>query len=535
MKETLLNFALLLAMITPLTAADKFYSDDPLQHEPPPRDAAGVKGRKLNDYYDLVENSFKKRGQRNSAKVTIRAGGVNTLGEPMDGAWYTHRHYFNTMTLEQLQLGANGKNPPATDGPWTVVSAKSEGISPGFVMTDSKNDKYFVKFDPIAYPELATGAEMISARFLYALGYHVPDYYLIRFTPQKLALAKDVEFRDSAGRKRAMTRQDLDDLLAKVPKTTDGQIRGIVSLQIAGKPVGPFKYFGTRGDDPNDIVPHEHRRELRGLGIFAAWLDHNDSRSINSLDTLVQGDGSTYIRHHLIDFGSTLGSLSTSAKTARSGGEYYLDFKAAPKQIGTLGFAVPYWAHAHYPGYPSVGGFEAETFEPDKWVPDYPNPAFLNRLPDDEFWAAKQIMAFTDEQVRAIVKIAQFSDPSAERFVGDALITRRDKIGRVFLTRVLPLDRFAVDNGQIVFHDLGQEHGIGAEGGLHVTWSRFDNKTGERTPIATAQDFHVPVAGTGSSYLAANIWRGDDTAKAVTVFLRLTGTQAEVVGVDRTW
>ena len=220
---------------------------------------------------------------------------------------------------------------------------------------------------------------------------------------------------------------------------------------------------------------------------------------------------------------------------ARSGGEYYLDFKAAPKQIGTLGFAVPYWAHAHYPGYPSVGGFEAETFEPDKWVPDYPNPAFLNRLPDDEFWAAKQIMAFTDEQVRAIVKIAQFSDPSAERFVGDALITRRDKIGRVFLTRVLPLDRFAVENGQIVFHDLGQEHGIGAEGGLHVTWSRFDNKTGDRTPIATAQDFHVPVDGSGSSYLAANIWRGDDTAKAVTVFLRLTGTQAEVVGVDRTW
>ncbi len=38
-------------------AADKFYSDDPLQKEPSPRDAI-VKNRKLNDYYDLLENSF---------------------------------------------------------------------------------------------------------------------------------------------------------------------------------------------------------------------------------------------------------------------------------------------------------------------------------------------------------------------------------------------------------------------------------------------------------------------------------------------
>ena len=47
-----------------------------------------------------------------------------------------------------------------------MISAKSEGISPGFVMKDSKNDEYFVKFDPISNPEMATGAEMICAPFL---------------------------------------------------------------------------------------------------------------------------------------------------------------------------------------------------------------------------------------------------------------------------------------------------------------------------------------------------------------------------------
>ena len=47
----------------------------------------------------------------------------------MDGAWYTHRHYWNPMTDEQLQLGIGGKNPPSAEGMWTVISAKSEGIT----------------------------------------------------------------------------------------------------------------------------------------------------------------------------------------------------------------------------------------------------------------------------------------------------------------------------------------------------------------------------------------------------------------------
>jgi len=46
--------------------------------------------------------------------------------------------------------------------------------------------------------------------------------------------------------------------------------------------VGPFSYRETRSDDPNDTIPHQDRRVLRGLGVFAAWLNHHDTRSINT-------------------------------------------------------------------------------------------------------------------------------------------------------------------------------------------------------------------------------------------------------------
>lgn len=54
-----------------------------------------------------------------------------TLGEPMDGPWYMHRHYSKRMPAGGLAPGAGGNTPPA-DGPWTVVKANSEGIMPGF-------------------------------------------------------------------------------------------------------------------------------------------------------------------------------------------------------------------------------------------------------------------------------------------------------------------------------------------------------------------------------------------------------------------
>ena len=188
-----------------------------------------------------------------------------------------------------------------------------------------------------------------------------------------------------------------------MPRDPDRGYRAVASLFLGGKILGPFRYNGTRTDDPNDIVPHEHRRDLRGLFVFAAWLGHNDVKSLNSLDSIVKTNGIPSIRHYLIDFGATLGSDSFTAKSPRAGNQYLFAWKPAAAQFFSLGFYLPRWSRAEYPSIPAAGNFEWEIFDPEQWKPNYPIPSFGNRLPDDEFWAAKQVMAFTDEDIRVLV------------------------------------------------------------------------------------------------------------------------------------
>ncbi len=513
--------------ITPLllclAAGRMFYPDDPLMKEPRPIHVKDAQKRKVEDYFDFLHNTLVRPG----IKRGVPAMAVNTLGEPMDGAWYTHRHYFHRMSAEELARGPGGRTPPA-DGPWTVVRAKSEGITPGFTIVDRNNNRYFLKFDPVTNLEMATAADMISGRFFHALGYHVADQYLVYFDEQRLVLGKGIQIADEIGRKRPMTRRDLLEVLLKTRKNNRGLYRAVASRAIDGKDLGPFRYFGLRKDDPNDTVPHEHRRDLRGLMVPCAWLNHDDSRAINTFDALVTEDGVQYIRHYLLDFGSTLGSASTGPNKPRGGGEYLFDWGLAAKNILTLGLIIPRWARAKYPQDPSIGHFESATFDPARWVPEYPNAAFENRLPDDEFWGAKQVMAFSDDHIRAIVRTGELSDPRSEEYLVRTLIERRDKIGRAFVERVLPLDGFEVRDGRLVFRDVGSKRRE-----LSIAWRTFDNATGQRGDTIEGRTFEVPRAA--GDYWVAEIAQAGDNRRTIAVYVRKKGGGYEVAGVERRW
>lgn len=523
----------LLAMCSPGGFGRKFYEDDPLIQEPPPRPASPVR-RKVSDYYDILRHTLATPGEKQWERKLIPAQGINTLGDPMEGAWWERRHYWKRMSLEELAAGPGRNSAPEMNGQWTVVAAKTEGITPGFVMVDGRKRMYFVKFDPPSNPEMATGAELIASKIFYALGYHVPEIHLVHFRPEILKLGENVMVADRLGRKHKMTGRDLSEILARVHKDADGRYRATASLAVPGKGIGPYRYYGTRKDDPNDIVPHEHRRDLRGMHMACALVDHDDSRSLNTFDALVDGPTGKYVKHYQLDFGSALGSGSTKINSPRSGGEYLFSWKDAAVQLFTAGLAVPAWARADYPELKSVGRFEYKMFDPDDWVPEYPNPAFLNRLPDDDFWMARQIVNLRDEEIRAIVATARYSDPRAAEWVAKCLIERRDKIGRAAFAKVLPIDRFQLRGGRLEWVDLAAEYGLGTALEIETQWWTFDNERETGQTIAGENSTRLPVMES-DGYWMASLRAPARPGQEVRLYLRKRGARTEIVGVERTW
>jgi len=520
MKQ-ILALALLALVSTRPAAAQKFRADDPVWHDDDAfLDVKEVRKRSINDQYDFLKNTFGLR----VSDSPIPAMNANTLGEVPDSSWFQNRHGFQPMSTEQLVRGPNTGNGPAMEAPWTVIAAKTEGVTPGFRIRDSRGDVYFIKFDPLQHPEMATAAEVISTKFFYALGYNVPENYIALFDRSQLALDQRTKLTDSNGKQRRLTESDLNAILARIPKTADGRYRALASRMLEGTPVGPFKYAGTRSDDPNDVIPHEHRRELRGLRVFAAWLNHDDSRAINTLDTVVTHEERGYVRHYLIDFGSTLGSGSLAAQKPRAGWEYLWDASATFKRIATLGFWDRPWVHVDYPDLPSIGRFESEKFEPKEWRPEYPNPSFEYATDEDSYWAARIVMAFSDDDIRAIVHTGQLSDPTAEAYLVETLIQRRDKIGRYWLTRRSSFNNFSIVDGDLRFDHLASKYGFSARPDYQVKWFGFDVASETRTPV------EGDVRGSRAPYLVAEIGSVEGT---VSVYVRNAGDSFQIVGVER--
>jgi hypothetical protein len=406
------------------------------------------------------------------------------MDEVPDSTWFTNRIGRRAIPLDELARGPNQLESITVDD-WPIVQEKSSGITPGYRVTDPQGRLYQIKFDPPEHPEMASGAEVTGAAFYHAIGYNVVQGYAVDIDPARIVISPKATTVDMSGRKRPMRSDDIQRILKRAARLPNGKYRATASRFADGSPLGYFKYYGTRPDDPNDIHPHEHRRELRANRVFSAWLNHDDSRGINSLDMLETGEqGRKFIRHYMFDFGSIMGSGSTVAQKPRAGNEYILEWGPAFKTLATLGFYVRPWITVDYPRVAkSVGRFESEFFDPLAWRPEYPNPAFDNLQPADAFWGARLVARFSDEGIRAIVAKARYSEPGAEKFIADTLIARRDKVLRAWLTAVNPLaDPRLAPDGTLTFANAAIDARIASPGVAYVlTWHRLDNAAGTTT------------------------------------------------------
>ncbi|HKY61030.1 MAG TPA: hypothetical protein VJP59_08465, partial [Gemmatimonadota bacterium] len=228
------------------------------------------------------------------------APNADPLDEVVNSTWFTNRNAVSTLTAEQVRRG-----PQTTDGPrapLTVTSINPQGVTPKFNVEDADGVRYIVKLDPPEYPELASGAEVVATNLFWAAGYNTPENYVFYLDPGELQLEEDLEVtffdEDSLPVEYAVQPDDEDvqrltpeifqqRVLGEQPRRADGRVRTLASRFLEGVPKGPFNFQGFRLDDPNDVVPHEHRRELRGLYVVDAWLNQTDAKSGNSLDMFI--------------------------------------------------------------------------------------------------------------------------------------------------------------------------------------------------------------------------------------------------------
>ncbi len=523
----------------PGAVAQRFYPDDPLTAEPPPYATYDPQPRALSEILELVSNTLGRPGERHLDSGVIGALGVNTLGEVLDGPWFVNRHATRRMTEGELIAGVGTDHAPLEDAQWQILTVRPYGVRPGMLVADRRNQVYLLLFDPPGNLEMSTGAHMVSSRIAHAIGYHVPESHIVSFERERLVIAEGGEIVSSAGNVRPLVEKDVDGFLRGVARTALGRYRALAlylsPAEWAGL-LGPYQMYATRSDDPNDIVPHEHRRDLRGMSIVSAWLNHASMRAVSTHDVLYNADDTPRIRHYLVDLFATLGSGYDEMKRAQEGNDPFFDGGAALRNIVGFGLWTPDWMRARYPGIPAVGRFEAKTFDPERWTTTEALASFDNRLPDDEFWGAKQVMAFTDDDIRAVVSAGQYTDPEASQWIAETLIARRDTIGHVYFSKVLPLDRFRVEDGVLAFDDLAARSGLRAARRHTVRWLRLNNLSGALIRLPGAESFTLPPAvlqAGSNSYHAARIEaEGLHPEMNVTVYLR---GGREVVGIDRGW
>lgn len=387
----------------------------------------------------------------------IPAQNTNALDEVPDSSWFTNRIGVRDVSPSEAARAASAAGPPVP--PLLAVGGKPGGTNPGLVVKDARGRRFIIKFDVEVSLELQTAAHVILNRVFWTLGYNVPNDTVAHVFREQVGVAPGSEFKDELGVKHPLTQADVDGVFEGAPRRSDGSYRVAASEFIAGIPKGGWPSEGVRADDANDRIPHEHRREVRALRVFCAWLNHTDMKEDNTLDAYESTAGGGFLRHYLLDFGQSMGGPVAQARP-NDGYERRFDWGAQLKALSSFGLWVRPQEHRSLTVWPSVGTFRADGFDPRQFKEAWAYWPFFEMDPSDAYWAAKLVMRFSREILESIVAQSQLTQPGAAAHLVDTLYRRREAIGAAYLRAVSPLDHFVLERRGLCLVDLSVAYGL---------------------------------------------------------------------------
>lgn len=424
--------------------------------------------------WDYVDNLvFAPMSRTFSVEVTGEAANATSIDEVADSSWFDNRISAGPLTTDQRTLGACKPEDmlPAdvADGAWTVDHGKDNGSTRGFRVDVPGKGRYVLKADDEGIPDRASAASVIGAAFYNAAGFSTTCEQIVTIRRAQLKLLPGLTVISNAGITTPFDAKELESVLASSTQVGD-RVRMQASKWLPGLALGPFRYHGMRSDDPNDVIPHEDRRELRGSRLIAAWFNHWDAREQNSMDLWLASDPNPkhsrsspgYVRHYILDTSDVIGGHVAIADGAwRQGHAYLFSLRDILVDLLSLGAVTHPWDRARpVVGREKFGVFTDRDFDPESWRPWYPNPAMLRMTERDGAWMARIIARFTPDDVRAIVAMGKFADPTDAEYLTNILIARQRAILNRYLRRLSPLADVHAVTDRLCAIDLERSAGL---------------------------------------------------------------------------
>jgi hypothetical protein len=484
-----------------------------------------------------------------AAEGKVPAQDVNAMDEVPCSTWFCARNHLHPMTADEVARGPVF-DPPVL--PLTIVKGKDEGAATGFIAVDARGNKFMVKFDPAGHLGLVSSAESVGERVFHAAGYNVAGATVFDFARSDLKVSPKATFKLFKVEKRPITEERVTSQLGGIARRPDGRYHAVAIPWIKGQTMGSFDMLGRRPGDPNDRIPHEHRRSLRASWILFAWLSVLDSGPINTMDSYVEAGGRHFVRHHILDLSCAFGSSTAYAQGPQDEGEYLIEIGRTLRALFTLGiYQRPFQTRAYREEwkrldetYPSIGFYPAESFDPDTFRGDRRVPAHMRMTARDAYWGAKIVTAFTDEQLRAMVATAQLPGPDSA-YLEHAMAVRRDIIGRRYMRPIAAVENPTVSDALVCFDDLAVARGYASPSELRYL---VDVSDGYGRPItsfeqaSTGAHACVAAGGPGGEYRVVSIRTrladgksAGQPGKASRVHLRWRAREGRfvVVGLER--